>query len=111
MQLQQADLDQNLLLGNVQATANLTKNPAGVLGNPKGPFIAIGQVLDTSKETVVADSTAKTVKIAGVEIRNNATSSQTLNLLFPNKTSPLDATKDFADGDDFGTATLTVTVR
>jgi hypothetical protein len=111
MQLQQGDLAPNLLLGNVGATVNLTKNPAGVLGSPQGAFVAIGQAIDTSKMTVVADPTAKTVKIAGAEIRNNATSSQTLNLLFPNKTSPLDATKNFADGDDFGTATLTVSTR
>jgi hypothetical protein len=109
MQLQQADLAPNLLLGNVGATVNLTKNPAGVLGNPQGPFVAIGQVIDTSKETVVADPTAKTVKIAGAEIRNNATSSLTLNLLFPNKSGT--ASNDFADGDDFGTATLTVKTR
>jgi hypothetical protein len=44
-------------------------------------------------------------------ISNNATSTLVLNGLFPNATNPHDGSKDFADGDLFGTANLTLEVR
>jgi hypothetical protein len=109
MQLQQTDLSPNFGLDNVQATVNFTKNPAGVLGSPQSPFAAIGQVIDMSHATVAADPNAKTVNIAGAEVRNNGTSSQTLNLLFPNQSG--NPANDFADQDDFGTLTLNLGVR
>ena len=52
-----------------------TPTGCGILAGDKG--IAIGQTLDKSAATVSADSVAKTVQVAGVVIKNNATSSLT----------------------------------
>jgi hypothetical protein len=43
--------------------------------------------------------------------QHNATSTLVLNGLFPNATNPHDGSKDFAGGDLFGTANLTLEVR
>jgi hypothetical protein len=114
------NLAPNLALNNVQANAviggtspgcNLMGQtascPTAVFGGDKG--VAIGQVLDMSAATVSADPGAKTVTINGALIRNNALSTLVLGGLFPNASS--DPAKDFADGDKFGIASLTVNTR
>ncbi|MEK6251243.1 MAG: hypothetical protein AABM43_04730 [Actinomycetota bacterium] len=107
--LDQTNLAPNLELLNIQANVLLGgTSPPNVLGGPGDKGIAIGQSLDVSNATVSSDASAKTVKISGGVIKNNAVSSQTLNLFFPNAAGNAN---NFADGDIFGTATLTVTVR
>jgi hypothetical protein len=90
--------------------------PAGCTGFPalsgpgfKGP--AIGQVIDPSGATVTPDATAKTVTVAGGLIKINGVTASTLNAAFPNGTNPVDASKNFADGDKFGISTLAVNTR
>jgi hypothetical protein len=118
--LEQTNLAPNFALLNVQANAFLggtlpgcwaPNDPAGcgVIAGDKG--IAIGQTIDMSKTTVRADPNANpmTVTISGAVIKNNGTSSLVLNGLFPNGTT--DPARNFADGDLFGTANLTLEVR
>lgn len=130
--LDTTNLAPNLELNNVQSVAFLGGTSPGcnttapqpgcaIFGGDKG--IAIGQVLDKTAMTVTADASAKTIKISGVLIRNNPTSTTVLGGLgcgtpagqpkglLGNVSSPCNPALDFADGDKFGIATLTVTTR
>jgi hypothetical protein len=120
--LEQTNLAPNFALLNVQANAFLggtipgcwaANDPPGCGVIPGDKGIAIGQSIDMTKATVSADPNAnpKTVTISGVVIKNNATSTLVINGLFPNASSPHDASRDFADGDLFGTMNLTLEVR
>jgi hypothetical protein len=121
-----ADVGPNLGLQNIQSYVtiggvnpgcnfDLPNDPpgcgAGAIGGPgfKGP--AIGQVIDPAGGVVTADPNAKTVSVNKTTIKINALTAQTLNLIFPNATSPYDATKEFADGDRFGISNMTVNTR
>jgi hypothetical protein len=118
------NLSANLLLNNIQSSALIggtnpgcwsTNNPpgCGVIPGEKG--IAITQSLNPSGETVTADPNARQVKVSGVTITNNATSSLVLNGVFPLAGAPSNPSfgggDQFADGDIFGKADLTVNVR
>jgi hypothetical protein len=109
--LEQTNLATNLGLLNIQSDVFLGgTNPPNVLGGPGPKGIAIGQVIDGSKIKVDdANPTTHHIKISGALIKNNAVSSQTLNLFFPNQSG--NSGQDFVDGDLFGTAVLDVTVR
>jgi len=108
----------NLGLDNIQANAFIggtspgcNTNPpisgCGVIPGDKGP--AIGQTIDMGGATVAADPTAKTVVISNALIRNNATSTLVFSGLFPNVSG--DPSYDFAAGDKFGIAQISVTTR
>jgi len=60
---------------------------------------------------VSSDVNARTVAVNGAVIKNNPTSTTTLNGLFPNATSPNDPSKNFADGDKFGISSISVNTR
>ncbi len=115
--LEQTNLATNLGLLNIQANVFLGgTNPPNILGGPGDKGVAIGQVIDASGITVVADPATHHIKISGAKIKNNAVSSQTLNLFFPLAGTPggggaFGGPDPFADGDIFGTAVLDVTVR
>jgi hypothetical protein len=109
--LSQTDFNVNLGANNVQAIITIGgTNPPLFLGGAgnKGP--AIGQVIDPTNVTVQADPANHTIKVAGGVIKNNATATLTLNTLFP-RSPDEPAIRDFADGDSFGSSTLTVQVR
>jgi hypothetical protein len=116
--LDTTNLAPNLELGNVQANVfiggtspgcNFDTNTSNcaIFGGDKG--IAIGQLINSSGATVSANSTDRTVAINGALITNNATSTLTLNGLFPNASA--DPTKDFANGDKFGISSIDVSTR
>lgn len=111
--LEQYNLAPDLGQANVPADVVLA-GTGSYLGGPGDKGIAIGQVIDMSKATVTATppsgSTPGTIKVTGAQINNNQTASDTLNNWFPQPGTP-DPTKQFANGDPFGTATLTVQVR
>ena len=116
--LDTTNLAPNLGQLNVQADTTIAGTTPGcngtgaacgpaILAGPKG--IAIGQSIDPSGITVSADPNAKTVKINGGLIRNNATATTVLNGLFPNASG--DSAMNFADGDKFGVSSVTVSTR
>jgi hypothetical protein len=116
--LEQTNLATNLALLNIQSDVFLGgTNPPDVLGGPGPKGVAIGQVIDGSNIKVDdANATTHHIKISGALIKNNAVSSQTLNLFFPLAGTPggggaFGGPDPFADGDIFGTAVLDVTVR
>jgi hypothetical protein len=101
------NLSVNLEQKFVQSHTSIVAAPPAIIAGDKG--IAIGQKLDLSKLTATSNPANHTVTLGGAEILLNATSSLVLNGVFPNTSGT--ATNDFADGDDFGTATVTVTTR
>jgi hypothetical protein len=108
--IDQKDFGVNLALLNIQADVVFGGTiPGNFLGGPGDKGIAIGQVIDPAGVTVSANPTTHTITVDGGTIKNNATAAQTLNALFPRTTS--DPGDDFANGDRFGRATVTVTVR
>jgi hypothetical protein len=116
--LEQTNLATNLALLNIQSDVFLGGTaPPDVLGGPGPKGVAIGQVIDGSNIKVDdANATTHHIKISGALIKNNAVSSQTLNLFFPLAGTPgggglYGGPDPFADGDLFGTAVLDVTVR
>jgi hypothetical protein len=112
------NVQSNVFIGGLLPGCWAANTPPGCGVFPGDKGIAIGQVLDASAVTVSADPNAKTVAINGAKIKNNPTSTTVLGGpggtpagLFPNATSPYDATEDFKDGDLFGNAILTVNTR
>jgi hypothetical protein len=107
--LGESNVQSNVFIGGLNPGCFAANTPAGcgILAGDKG--IAIGQTIDSSAATVSADPVDRTVVIAGSLIKNNATSTLTLNGLFPNGSG--NSAFDFADGDKFGISTLTVAVR
>jgi hypothetical protein len=107
------NVQSNVLVGGISPGCNFVdpNSPPGCGVFPGDKGIAIGQVLDASGVTVSADPNARTVALKGVVIKNNPTSTATLNGLFPNATSPNDPSKNFADGDKFGIASISVNTR
>jgi hypothetical protein len=80
--------------------------------------VAISQLIDASALAISADPNAGTVQMTGIVIKSDATSALVLGGpggtpagMFPNATSPYDATKDFVDGDAFGNAILNLNTR
>jgi hypothetical protein len=103
------NVQSNVLIGGTSPGCNGTGAACGPAVFPGDKGIAIGQALDASGATVSADPNAKTVSIGNVVIKNNALSSTTLSGLFPNASG--NTAKDFADGDKFGIAAVTVNTR
>ncbi len=109
--LSQTEFNVDLGKNTIQSIVTIGgTNPPPFLGGAgnKGP--AIGQVIDPSNVTVQADPVNHTVTVSGGVIKDNATATLTLNTLFP-RSSAQPASRDFADGDTFGTSSLTVQVR
>jgi hypothetical protein len=101
------DLAVNLEQKNIQSHTVIVAAPPAVFGGDKG--VAIGQKLVTTNLTVAANPANHTITLSGADIQLNGTSSLVLNGVFPNVSG--NPANDFADGDPFGTASVTVTVR
>ncbi len=109
--LKQSDFAVNLGLNNIQAHVVIGgANPPSFLGGPGDKGLAIGQVIDASKAVASADPATHKVTLNGGVIKNNDAATLTLNSLFPRSVDQ-PASRDFANGDVFGTGGFTVTVR
>jgi hypothetical protein len=111
----QRNIQSNAIIGGTLPGCWAANDPPGCGVFPGDKGVAISQSLDTSGDTVSADPTTHTVVINGAVIKNNATSSLVLNGVFPLAGPPtlptIGGAENFADGDVFGTAFLTVTTR
>jgi hypothetical protein len=112
----QRNIQSNAVIGGTNPGCWAVNDPPGCGVFPGDKGVAISQSLDTSAVTVSADPTTHTVSINGAVIKNNPTSSLVLNGVFPLAGTPggggaFGGAENFADGDLFGTAFLTVTTR
>lgn len=96
------DLEAQLATAHVSVTGS---------GSPFGDFNSgISFPIDAGSTLISADPAALAVAASGTRIELDSVAAIFINKFFP-QPDPADPSMDFAAGDDFGTAALTVQVR